>query len=951
MAGGASDLFGVPPEKGIQPLTHTSPPNEKIALFRALFRGRTDVFPLRFESRRSGKSGYQPACANEWVHGLCDKPRVKCFDCPNRRFLEVTDEVLNWHLSGHDDHGKEFVTGVYPMLLDESCHLLAVDFDREQWQDDVLAFMETCQKLEIPAALERSRSGNGAHIWFFFVEAIPAALARKLGAHLLTITMERRPDIGLRSYDRLFPNQDTLPKGGFGNLIALPLQGQARKQSNSVFIDSKLSPHPDQWAFLSAMERLPLERVEKIAHDAEKRGRILGVPFAANDEDDARPWTAPPSRRHKEIPIEEPLPQQLEIVSADQLYIGKENLPPPLRNRLIRLAAFQNPEFYRAQSMRLPTYDKPRVIDCAEDHPGHIGLPRGCLEDLCSMLKHLKIKPLIQDQRFAGQTIDLSFQGELRDDQQKAAKAMLQHDTGVLAATTAFGKTVLAAWMIAQRGVNALVLVHRQQLMEQWVARLSQFLDIQPKEIGRLGGGRKKLTGKLDIALIQSLVRKGVVDDRVADYGHVLVDECHHISARSFELAVRRTKARYILGLSATVARKDGHHPVIFMQCGPIRHRVDAREQAALRPFNHQAIVRPTGFRPAAPPDPDQRIEFQQLYEELTLCETRNQIICDDVGAAVQEGRSPLVLTERTQHLETLAKLLEPEIEHIITLRGGMGKKALTAALARLADTIDKKSRVIIATGRFAGEGFDDPRLDTLFLALPVSWRGTIAQYVGRLHRLHHAKKEVRVYDYADLDVPMLSRMFDRRCQGYEAVGYTILLPASALPGWPAEVPLPVDPKWKRDYSASVRRLLRDGVDPPLARSFVHATKAPGNDATGSKRARSASEAFLFQRLQSLPETTNRFELNAKLPIPFDQTGHMEVDFYCADSHLVVELDGHQHLETAEAYRRDRRKDALLQQSGHFILRFLAEDIATRLDEILDTIHRTLAHLSQHPSP
>ncbi len=599
--------------------------------------------------------------------------------------------------------------------------------------------------------------------------------------------------------------------------------------------------------------------------------------------------------------------------------------------------------------MRLPTYDKPRVIACAEDLPDHIGLPRGCLEDLCSILKGLKIKPLVQDKRFAGQTLKHTFQGALREDQRKAAEAMLQHDTGVLAATTAFGKTVLAAWLIAQRGVNALILVHRQQLMEQWVERLAQFLDIQPREIGRLGGGRKKLRGKIDIALIQSLVRKGVADDRVADYGHVLVDECHHISARSFELAVRRAKARYILGLSATVTRKDGHHPIIFMQCGPIRHRVDAREQAALRPFHHQVIVRPTGFHPATPPDPDQRIEFQQLYEELSQCETRNQAIRDDVIAAVHEGRSPLVLTERTQHLETLAKLLEPEVDHIITLRGGMGKKQLTTALAKLEVSADQKSRVIIATGRFVGEGFDDPRLDTLFLTLPVSWRGTIAQYVGRLHRLHHGKKEVRVYDYADLDVAMLSRMFDRRCRGYEAVGYTILLPASALPGWPAGVPLPIDPKWKQDYSASVRRLLRDGVDPPLARSFVHATMAPANDATGINRARSASEAFLFQRLQSLPETTGRFQLNAELPIPFDQRGKMEVDFYCSDCRLVVELDGHQHLDSSEAYRRDRRKDALLQESGHFVLRFLAEDIGTHLDEILDTIHRILAHLSRRP--
>ena len=437
--------------------------------------------------------------------------------------------------------------------------------------------------------------------------------------------------------------------------------------------------------------------------------------------------------------------------------------------------------------MRLPTYDKPRVIACAEELPLHIGLPRGCLEDLLALLKDLKITPIIRDERFDGDPIGLSFHGELRPDQLAAADAMLGHETGVLAATTAFGKTVLAAWLIAQRGVNTLVLVHRQQLLDQWVERLSQFLGVQAKEIGRLGGGRKRLTGTLDVALIQSLVRKGRVDDRVGDYGHLVIDECHHLSARSFELAARRAKARFILGLSATITRKDGHHPIIFMQCGPIRYRVDAKAQALQRPFTHQVLVRPTGFRSTDPVDPDQRIQFQQLYAELIDSDSRNRLICEDVLGAVQEGRTPLVLTERTQHIEMLRSMLEHAVDHLIILRGGMGRKALAEALDRIRQAPQGESRVVIATGRFVGEGFDDSRLDTLFLALPVSWRGTIAQYVGRLHRLHDLKKEVRVFDYADLDVPMLARMFDRRCRGYEAVGYSILLPASAMPGWPAE--------------------------------------------------------------------------------------------------------------------------------------------------------------------
>jgi very-short-patch-repair endonuclease len=273
-----------------------------------------------------------------------------------------------------------------------------------------------------------------------------------------------------------------------------------------------------------------------------------------------------------------------------------------------------------------------------------------------------------------------------------------------------------------------------------------------------------------------------------------------------------------------------------------------------------------------------------------------------------------------------------------------MGRKELQAALARLSDTPNNAGRVILATGRFIGEGFDDSRLDTLFLALPVSWRGTIAQYAGRLHRLHDGKREVCIYDYADLDVPMLSRMFDRRCRGYEALGYSILLPASAIPGWPTDVPLPVDPEWKRDYAASVRRLIRDGVDVPLANLFVHAARPRPGDSEGVNRARSASEAFLFRRLETLSDTTGLFRLNVELPIAFDGWGKMEVDFLYANGRVVIELDGAQHLADPEAYRRDRRKDALLQQNGYFVLRFLAEDVGTRLDHVLDTILATLVH-------
>lgn len=764
-------------------VTSQSSPAEKIALFRSLFRGREEVYPLRFESAKTGKSGYSPVCGNEWVRGVCEKPRIKCSDCPHQKWLPVTDEVIRRHLSGTDDRGRPFVAGVYPMLLDERCFFLAVDFDEGDWAADARAFLETCGRLDVPAVLERSRSGEGGHVWIFFAEAIPAALARKLGTHVLTETMERRPEAGLKSYDRFFPNQDTLPRGGFGNLIALPLQKAAREKGNSVFLDAEMQAHEDQWAFLSGVERMAKSRVEQIVREAEGRGRIVGVRMVSlEDEDAAEPWKLTPSRQRHGLPVGE-MPKNLELVLADQVYVPKVELPPSLRNALVRMAAFQNPEFYKAQAMRLPVWNKPRIICCAEDHAEHIGLPRGCLDEMLDLLKALKIRVSVRDERFGGKRLETTFCGTLRTEQQKAAAAMLAHECGVLAATTAFGKTVLAAWLIAQRGVNTLILVHRQQLMEQWVERLGQFLGLKTAEIGRWGAGKKKLTGKIDVALIQSLVRKGEVSDAVADYGHVIVDECHHLSAQSFELVARRLKAKHVTGLSATVTRKDGHHPIIFMQCGPVRHRVDARAQAAARPFTHEVLVRPTGFLPGGEPMEDKRMEYQRLCDAVMRCERRNAQIISEVTLAVRRGRSPIVLTERTEHLELLAAELKKNVPHVITLQGGMAKKALGAALEQLKAIPADENRVVISTGRFVGEGFDDARLDTLFLTMPVSWRGTVVQYAGRLHRLYEGKKVVQVHDYADLDVPMLSRMFDKRCVGYEAVGYTILLPASALPG------------------------------------------------------------------------------------------------------------------------------------------------------------------------
>ena len=752
-------------------VTMTSPTAAKIAIFRGLFRGREDVLPRRWENSKTSKAGYAPMCRNEWVRGVCGKPQIKCGECPNQAFVPVGDDIFRSHLAGKSaGNSVDFTVGVYAMLPDETCWFLAADFDKKSWMQDVAAFRDTARTKGVPIAIERSRSGNGAHAWIFFAEPVSAADARRLGALLVTATMDRCPDIGFDSYDRFFPSQDTMPAGGFGNLIALPLQNRPREHGNSVFVDDEFRPYDDQWAYLSTIRRLSRGELMSIVAEATASGQIIGVRLPSTEEDD-EPWAALPSRRSKEPPIEGEFPGSVEVVLGNQVYIDRLKLPPALVNRIARLAAFQNPEFYAAQAMRLPTFGKPRIISCSELFSKHVALPRGCLDDLLSLLGDVGIVAALRDDRQGGRPIGTRFLGELTPEQDEAVAALLPYETGVLAATTAFGKTVIAAKMIAARDRNTLVLVHRRQLLDQWVARLQTFLDIPPHTLGVIHGGKKKPTGNIDVALMQSLIRNGVVSDLVADYGHVVVDECHHLSAVGFEAIARGAKAQYVLGLSATVTRKDGHHPIIFMQCGPIRHRVDAKKQAAARPFDHKVIFRRTEFR-FARSSPDEKPAIQGLYAGIAQDPARNDLIFDDVLSALEAGRSPVVITERKDHLDLLADRLSKFAKNVIVLRGGMSARQLRAATESLATIPAGEERVLVATGRYLGEGFDDARLDTLFLTMPISWRGILAQYAGRLHRLHSAKRDVVIYDYVDGNEPMLAKMAVKREVGYRSLGY-----------------------------------------------------------------------------------------------------------------------------------------------------------------------------------
>ncbi len=761
-----------------------SEPQEKIKLFMSFFRGREDVYAKRWQNK-NGKSGYSPACFNEWKMGICNKPKIKCFECSNKAFETLNDKVIEAHLKGN------IVAGIYPMLLDDNCYFLAIDFDEEGWKKDISVLGDVCKEHDISSAVERSRSGNGAHVWFFFEKIIPAALARKFGSSLLTYSMNRRHEIKFKSYDRFFPNQDTMPRGGFGNLIALPLQKQAREKGNTLFVDDFFEPFPDQWEYLNSKSKLSEDKIELLISkfSVGLNGNELGI-LRKDDELSPKPWERSPSPGL----TEDDFPGKINLVKANLIFILKEGFSHKALNALKRLAAFKNPEFYKAQAMRMITYNKPRIISCSDETDEYLCLPRGCEEDIKILLNRSKVDIELVDKTNNGKNINVKFNGVLREEQQSAVNELLKFDNGVLAAATAFGKTVIAAKIIAEKKINTLIIVHRKYLLSQWITKLSEFLiikeelpefkekGIKQKEqalIGHIGGGKENLTGIIDVAIVQSLNKNNEVLECTRNYGMVIVDECHHIPAFCFEQVLKNVNAKYVYGLTATPTRLDGHHPIIFMQCGPVRFKVDAKAQAEKRPFEHFVIPRFTSFKvfidkadPSSPFGINQ-FSIQEIFSELIVSEKRNQLIVSDIIKNYKNGRNSLILTERTVHVELLVKKLCEKIpEEVVALTGKISPKKVRETLSKISCAPLDKPLVLVATGKYIGEGFDEPRLDTLFLAMPISWKGTLQQYVGRLHRLYSSKKEVQVYDYVDIHVRMLEKMYNKRLNGYASLGY-----------------------------------------------------------------------------------------------------------------------------------------------------------------------------------
>ena len=751
--------------------------DERIRLFQSLFKGREDVFARRWFSKTTGKSGYQPVCINEWKQGICDKKKYRCVICPNRNFAPLTTQDMYRHLEGKDEYCCD-VVGLYAIMQDNNCAFLCADFDDKNckygYKDDVLAYVGVCREWLIPYAIERSRSGNGAHVWIFFEAPLPASKARRLGNAILTEAMTRNGQMSFNSYDRFFPNQDYLPEGGFGNLVALPLQGQARRKENSVFVDNDFLVYKDQWAFLYNLKKIQESTIDQLLrlHYQEELGKL-------SMSSESKPWVTPLPQNI----TQEDFHAKVEIIKADKLYIPLKAVSAKVLNHLKRIAAFKNPEFYSKQGLRLSTYAIPRIISCFDITNEYLAMPRGSEDATRSFLNDNAVTYTIIDKTNHGNKISVSFQGEEREEQLEAINALLPYTNGILHATTAFGKTVTAAAIIARKKVNTLILVHSKALLKQWHDRLTEFLNIDyPKHEEKNKRGRRKvfspigcfdssgntLHGIIDIALIQSCLDEDGVKPFVQDYGLVIVDECHHVSSITFEQVLMSIKAHTIYGLTATPIRKDGHQPIIFMQCGPIRFSTDVKSQIAKQSFDRFLIPRFTSYNSIL----EDRLSIATLYKYLSEDEIRNNLIVEDICKAVNTGRTPIILTNRTAHVSVLAEKLKATIKNVISLTGIGTTKEKREAMQRLQTIPDSEQLVIVATGKYVGEGFDYPRLDTLFLALPISWKGLLTQYAGRLHREYEGKKDVRIYDYIDIHEPICDSMYRKRLKGYAAIGY-----------------------------------------------------------------------------------------------------------------------------------------------------------------------------------
>jgi superfamily II DNA or RNA helicase len=715
-----------------------SPAEAKIKLFLSRFAGREDVYALRWESAKTGKPGWSPAVVGGWANAKN----------PNRTYRPLDQGVVASHLSG------ESHLGLYPLRRGDECRLLACDFDGTGWVLDALAYLDAAAAIGVPVTLERSRSGEGAHTWTFFSGPILAATARRLGVHILRQAMEVRAELDLSSYDRLFPTQDFVPKGSFGNLIALPLQGACRRQGNTVFLNpASLEPYEDQWAYLASIPRMSPQAVAAL-------------------EESLTPVVAGPDDTSYRLPLRGPkqkAPEVIRAVSGAMFAIDRIGVPPALVATLKHLASLHNPEYYEKERLRFSTWNTPRFLRCYRETIDQLLLPRGVEDQVERIVEDAGSKLEVADACAPPMPIDFCLRASLTGAQQSALDALAPHRLGVLVAPPGSGKTVIACGIIADRRLPTLIVVDRQPLVEQWRERLAEHLGVATKEIGQFGGGRNKAKGVVDIAMAQTLARRDDLCEIGRAYGLVVVDECHHVPAVTFERVVREMPVRYWLGLTATPYRRDHLEKLITMYCGAERYRMTTDYEEHFR-IDRILVTHPTAHEQSG----DEELGIQAVFRSIVEDQERSRQICGDIATAIEAGRNCLVLTQWTEHLEILAGELQRLGIEAIVMRGGMGKKARAGASAEMEAQASAGGLALLATGSFLGEGFDFPQLDTLFLAFPLAFKGRIVQYVGRVLRPTMGKSRVEVHDYVDMNVPVLARMQAKRLPAYASLGFPI---------------------------------------------------------------------------------------------------------------------------------------------------------------------------------
>ena len=744
-----------PPEQPAAPLTRPGPvtlgssPADKLALYRTFFRARGDVYALRWENQRAGTAGWMPAVAGGWRKGV-DRSLVT--------HLPLTDEVIAAHLVG------DVFIGLYPLLADSTCSFLAADFDGSGAMLDALAYVKAARAAGVPAALEISQSGRGAHTWVFFTEPIPAAIARALGTAILREAIALRGEMDLGSYDRLFPSQDVLPDGGLGNLIAAPLQGRRRKDGLSLFLDlATLEPWDDQWAFLSTQDRLSPSEARRVARTARKV--LVGSEVTTVE-------------RPRATKVRPQLPPVVHASLGAGFVLRAAELTPATLAAFKHAASMANPKFYELQRLRRSTWDTPRFVrgyDITLD--GDLVLPRGLRHLVADIVAGAGTRLEVSDARDFGHEIDVTFRAELRERQSRAVNTMLAHDDGILVAPPGAGKTVMACSIIAERAVSTLVLVDRKALAEQWRTRITELLGTKP---GQVGGGRTKLTGEVDIAMLPTLARREDIEALTTGYGQVIVDECHHLAAGAYDHSVKRIRAQLWLGLTATPRRRDGLDDLVRWQLGPIRHTLTETDTGTLEDVaadlsgpGRELHLHQTSFRYDGTADPNAPGGMAEIYRTMIEDEPRNHTIIEDVREALGRRRNCLVLTRRTAHLENLVATLAAHGHQAIVLRGGISAAERRAAMAQLATTEAGAGVLVIGTVPYIGEGFDAPALDTLFLASPIAFDGLLVQCAGRVLRTFPGKDIAEVHDYHDPATPALAASLQRRMPGYRALGFT----------------------------------------------------------------------------------------------------------------------------------------------------------------------------------